>query len=77
MPADPAMGAPQAAPAPPDPAVVAAADVLARYVGNDQAMTIAAEVVDAVTAAISAGGPAPTAAMPGPEQIGARFDQMR
>lgn len=71
MPQDPAMGAP-AAPAPPDPAVMAAADVLARHVGNDQAVAIATEVVDAVMAAVSAGGPAP---MPGNEQVGARYDQ--
>lgn len=80
MPTDPMMsGAAQgAASAPPDPAVVAAADVLARYVGNDQAMTIAAEVVEAVVAAISAGGPPPAPTpMPGPDQIGARFDQAR
>lgn len=56
----------------PDPAVMAAADVLARYVGNDVAMQAATEVVDAVMAAVSAGGPAP---MPGPEQVGARYDQ--
>lgn len=71
MPSEPMMGGAPAAPAPPDPAVMAAADVLARYVGNDQAMEIAAEVVDAIMAATVAGGPAP---MPGPEQVGARFD---
>lgn len=76
MPQDPMAGAAPAAP-PPDPAVMAAADVLARYVGNDQALTIAGEVVDAIMAAVNAGGPAPAgpAPMPGPEQVGARFDQ--
>lgn len=75
MPQDPMAGA---APAPPDPAVMAAADVLARYVGNDQALQIAGEVVDAVMAAVTAGGPAPgPAPMPGPEQVGARFDAVQ
>lgn len=74
MPAEPAMGA-AAPPSAPDPAVMAAADVLARHVGNDQALAIATEVVDAVMAAVTAGGPAPgPAPMPGPDQVGARFD---
>lgn len=74
MPPPEAAGPPMGEPSMPDPAVMAAADVLARYVGNDQAMEIAAEVVDAI---LSAGappappmGPAP---LPGPEQVGARF----
>lgn len=72
MPQDPSLAAPAAGP---DPAVMAAADVLARYVGNDQAMTIAAEVVDAIMASVSAGGPPPgPAPLPGPEQVGARYD---